>query len=77
MSQHSLMLEFIPVVSAGSCGIGRFKQEAGGGHRREQGAEAENNEVQVVAMVTLEELLLVPECRRNPENQAKSCGSCH
>jgi len=42
------MLELVPVVSAGSCGIWWLEKEPRDGHRGEEGTEAEHNQIQIV-----------------------------
>ena len=73
MSQLHLMLELVPVVSAGSCGVRGLNQEAGGRHGREERAKAEQNQVQIV-LISLKELLLVPEGGGDPEDEPKGGG---
>ena len=64
------MLELIPVIPSGGCCIRRLNEEACDGHRGEQGADSEEDKVEVVLLL-LEELLPVPEGGGNPEDQAQ------
>ena len=48
MSKLSLMFKLIPVVSAGGCGIGSFKEEARDCHRGEKRPETEHGKVKII-----------------------------
>ena len=65
MADSPEVSDFIEVVSSSSCRVRRLNQEAGGGHRRKERADAENSQVEHV-LVLHEELLLVPVACRDP-----------
>lgn len=73
MSELFLVLKLVPVVSASGCSVGRLNQKAGGGHRWEERAEAEESEVEEVSLL-FQELLFVPEGRGEPQDEAEGRG---
>lgn len=76
MSEPLLVPDLLLVVPACSRCVGGLHGEAGDGHRREEGASAEDEQVEQVLVVD-QWALLVPVSCGDPEDKAKGGCSCN